>query len=398
MTDEKGSLEQKNKRKKAEELLAEQKAKKRLFGLPISTKKLIHELEVHQIELEMQNEELVQARIEAQRVSDKYEELYDFAPSMYFSLSRDGMIRELNLNAASILQKERANLINIRLGLYVSKETQPEFVQFLNNAFSSNAKETCDLDLELSDSHIKNVHLNGIVKENSEQCFVIMTNTTESRQASKDIRGSESRYHSLFENSPIPLWEMDYSRIYRKLADLKNVGILNIARYLADNPQKLIRYTLLIKVLDVNNEAIKLFKAESRETLMKSYMEIFTELTVPVFIDSLKSIMEGKNIFESEVILQTLHEEKLECLMRWSGEGSQVIISTQNITARKQAEKELDNYRENLEATIDDRTKELKERNSELQNFNRLFCGREFRIKELRDNVKELEEKLGIVR
>ncbi|MDP8321502.1 MAG: hypothetical protein RAO94_04030 [Candidatus Stygibacter australis] len=398
MKEDNKSLGQKNSWQKAEELLVEIKAKKKHLGFPKTTKKLIHELEVHQIELKMQNEELVQARFEAQKASNKYEELYDFAPSMYLTLSRDGIIKELNFNAARILRKERANLINIRFGIYVSLATRPVFEQFLNKAFNSNAKETCVLVLEVNDSSIKNVHLSGIVKEDSEQCLVIMIDTTESIQSAKELRESESRYHSLFENSPIPLWEMDYSRIFRKLADLKNTGTFDIAKYLTDNPQKLIRYALLIKVLDVNKEAIKLFKAESREILMKSYMEIFTELTVPVFIDSLKSIMEGKNIFESEVILQTLQKERLVCLSKWSGEGTQVIISTQNITARKQAEKELDNYRENLESTIEARTKELGDRNTELQNFNRVFVGREFRIKELRDKVKELEEKLGIVR
>jgi len=353
MKDENNSLDQTNWRQKAEELLAGKKAN-----------------------------------------NNRYEELYDFAPSMYFSLSREGMIRELNLNAARILQKERANLINIRLGLYVSKETRPVFEQFLNNAFSGNAKETCELVLEVNDSPPKIVLLSGIVKEDSEQCLVIMIDTTESIQTAKELRESERRYHSLFENSPIPLWEMDYSRIFRKLADLKNAGVFDIAKYFADNPQKLIRYALLIKVKDVNKEAIKLFKAVSRETMMKSYMEIFTELTVPVFIDSLKSIMEGKDIFESEVILQTLQKERLECLTRWSGEGSQVIISTQDITARKLAEKELTNYREHLEFMIEEGTKEREEMNIDMKNYDRVFVGREYRIKELRDKVKDLEAKL----
>ncbi|MDP8220218.1 MAG: transporter substrate-binding domain-containing protein [Candidatus Stygibacter frigidus] len=65
-----------------------------------------------------------------------------------------------------------------------------------------------------------------------------------------------------------------------------------------------------------------------------------------------------------------------------------------DITERKQNEEELENYRENLEALIKERTSELQESNKELVRYNKLFIGREFRIKELRDQVKELQKKL----
>ncbi|MDP8221015.1 MAG: PAS domain-containing protein, partial [Candidatus Stygibacter frigidus] len=288
MIDENSSLDPQNRRKKAEELLAEKKSQKKRFKLPITAKKLIHELEVHQIELELQNEELIQARFEAQEAGSKYEELYDFAPSSYITFGRGGVIEGLNLNAARMLEKDRSNLINKRFGQFVNQETRALFEQFLKNAFISNAHETCDLVLKVNDTPAKIVHLQGIVKVNSEHCFVIMLDTTEDGKAANELRESERRYHSLFENSPIPLWELDYSRIFRKLAELKNLGITDIERYLTENPQKLIKFVLLIKVLDVNNEAIKIFKADSREMLMKSYMKIFTELTGPVFIQSLQ--------------------------------------------------------------------------------------------------------------
>ena len=71
--------------------------------------KLIHELEVHQIELEMQNEELRLARErEAELAIEKYIELYDFVPSGYFTISKEGKIIDLNLSGANMLSKERA--------------------------------------------------------------------------------------------------------------------------------------------------------------------------------------------------------------------------------------------------------------------------------------------------
>lgn len=96
--------------------------------------KLLHELQVHQIELELQNEELSQAYLEAQALRDKYWDLYDFAPVGYFTLSAMGEILELNLCAAGMLGKERSTLINRRLGDFVQAESLAAFNQFLVSA------------------------------------------------------------------------------------------------------------------------------------------------------------------------------------------------------------------------------------------------------------------------
>ena len=91
------------------------------------TLKLIHELEVHQVELELQNEELAVAIATAQDAI----ELFDFAPSGYFTLSKEGDIIRLNITSANMLGKQRPMLLNSRLSLFVSDDTKPIFNQFL---------------------------------------------------------------------------------------------------------------------------------------------------------------------------------------------------------------------------------------------------------------------------
>jgi hypothetical protein len=87
--------------------------------------KLIHELEVHQIELELQNEELLLAKSTALDASHKYSELYDFAPSGYFTISKESKIIDLNLCGAQMLGKERSRLKNALLRFFISVETKP---------------------------------------------------------------------------------------------------------------------------------------------------------------------------------------------------------------------------------------------------------------------------------
>ncbi len=99
--------------------------------------RLLHELQVHQIELELQNEELTQAYLEAQSLRDKYWDLYDFAPVGYFTLSALGEILELNLCAASMLGKDRSTLINRRLGDFIHPDSLQSFNNFLKDASES---------------------------------------------------------------------------------------------------------------------------------------------------------------------------------------------------------------------------------------------------------------------
>ncbi|MEI6089527.1 MAG: PAS domain-containing protein [bacterium] len=139
---------------------------------------LIHELEVHQIELEMQNEELVRAKERAVTATEKYEELYDFAPSGYFTLSATGEILELNLTGANMLGKARSNLKNSKFGFFVSDDTRSTFNQFLESVFNSGTKATCEVMLAVNGSLPVNVFLTGIESDKGEQCFVNVVDIT----------------------------------------------------------------------------------------------------------------------------------------------------------------------------------------------------------------------------
>jgi PAS domain-containing protein len=102
-------------RRQAEAKLSERK--KKAAALPATQtdpQRLVHELEVHQIELEMQNEELVQSRAQVEAGLRRYTDLYDFAPAGYFTLERDGAIHQVNLAGANLLGVERGALIKRR--------------------------------------------------------------------------------------------------------------------------------------------------------------------------------------------------------------------------------------------------------------------------------------------
>jgi PAS domain S-box-containing protein len=188
-------------RKKAEEIILKQKRISPDTKLSyIETLELIHELDVHQIELEMQTEELLLAKNQAEIEADKFTELYDFAPSGYLTLSKEGEIMELNLMAAKLVGKERSHLINRRLALFVSDDTKETFSLFLDKLFESKTKETCEISLEVSGIKT-DLNLTGISSENGEETFITLIDITESKKADEAMRLSEEKYRTLFESN-----------------------------------------------------------------------------------------------------------------------------------------------------------------------------------------------------
>lgn len=108
-------------------------------------KKLTHELEVHQIELEMQNEELRSKQIEIEEARDRYLDLYDFAPVGYFTFDKKGKIVEVNLTGASLLGLPRARLIGMSFTHFLESDFINPFYAHLKRAFSSEVAETVEL-------------------------------------------------------------------------------------------------------------------------------------------------------------------------------------------------------------------------------------------------------------
>ncbi len=160
--------------------------------------KLIHELEVNQIELEMQNDELMVAKSAAQDAID----LYDFAPTSYFTLSKEGDIINLNLCAALMLGKERSYLIANRFSLFISDDTKPIFNLFFDKIFSSKTKEFCEVTLTIKGASPIWLHLTGIVTGNGEKCHITAVDITERRLAEKSLQ-------DIIANNPMSIQILD---------------------------------------------------------------------------------------------------------------------------------------------------------------------------------------------
>ena len=170
-------------RRQAEERLKEQETEDVYAQAEQDAQRLIHELQVHQIELELQNEELRQSRAEVETCLEQYTYLYDFAPVGYFTLDRNGVIRQVNLTGAQLLGVARSRLVNRRFGLLVSPETRPIFNAFIESIRESQTKETCEMVLLTEANASFYVRIEAAVPRDGEECLIAVVDITERKQA-----------------------------------------------------------------------------------------------------------------------------------------------------------------------------------------------------------------------
>ena len=116
-----------------------------------SPEAIIHELQVHQIELELQNDELRRVQLELEESRDRYQDLYDFAPVGYFTLTHKGFISEVNLTGARLLGAPRPKLINMRFGYFVAAESQDHYYEYILSVLKHDKKHVCDITLKRED-------------------------------------------------------------------------------------------------------------------------------------------------------------------------------------------------------------------------------------------------------
>lgn len=112
-----------------------------------SSQRLLHELQVHQVELEMQNTELRDVRDRMEVLLQKFTDLYDFAPVGYFSFDSRGRIIEVNMTGTTLLNLDRSQLLGARFARFIAPQSPPVFPVFLDRLFSGTEKPMCELVL-----------------------------------------------------------------------------------------------------------------------------------------------------------------------------------------------------------------------------------------------------------
>ncbi len=196
-------------RQKAEDHLKSRRTKSELQISEIAAHKLLHELEVYKIELEMQNEELRNARDSAENVLDKYSALFDFSPAGYFVLTREGIISRLNFMGAKMLGKERSKLVNVRFRQFLSHDSRNDFDDFLHDAFEFKTKTSCEVIIDKNDNLPIFIYMEGFVNADDKELLAITFDITRRKAVEKELMLSKEKMDLALENGNIGAWEWD---------------------------------------------------------------------------------------------------------------------------------------------------------------------------------------------
>lgn len=167
------------------------------------------------------------------------------------------------------------------------------------------------------------------------------------KKADEELTNSNKRYYQLFEDSPISLWEEDFSTVKMILDSIKESIGPDIRPYLASHPEVVADCSKQIRILDVNKATLVLFGAKSKEEIIRNTDTIFSEESFEAFQDELVYIAEGRTEFTWEGVNKTLDGKLLDISIKWSvfpgceNDLSRVIISMDDITERREFESRL---------------------------------------------------------
>ena len=181
-------------------------------GCSWSSAKLHHELEVHQIELEMQNQQLQIHQIELENQNEvlrrtqteldsaleRYTRLYDFAPMAYFTLDNQSHIIQANHAAAKLLDIPRSELYRQRFMALVSDHARSGFIAFLAKVLSSNQRESAEFELRLKNRSIT-VAIEAHTEPDQQHCLAIVSDISERKQTERELQLAAMVYMAIGE-------------------------------------------------------------------------------------------------------------------------------------------------------------------------------------------------------
>ena len=191
-------------RRHAEELL--RTTNRDIEAMPVrDVQQLVHELQVFQIELEMQNEELRRSQMELEAARDRYADLYDLSPAGHLTLDRAGTIVEANLRAGMLLGLNRKELIEQPLTRFVASEDQDRLHRHVQEVLKTGTRKTCELRLREKTGPFCCLYLESLAVHEEPGRIThwrtSLLDTSERKQAEQELDTQRAKLEAIIESA-----------------------------------------------------------------------------------------------------------------------------------------------------------------------------------------------------
>lgn len=166
----------------------------------------------------------------------------------------------------------------------------------------------------------------------------------ENAELYEEVRESEARYRTLFEESPVSLWIEDFSQVKARLEELRAEGVQDFAAYLGEHPEFLWETLGLLRVVEVNPATVRLYEGQSPAELLRHLPSLLPEEILPLWREELLALWEGRTEFAGMGIHRTARGRRLHVLLGWrvlpghEKDYRRVLVSVLDLTAQREAE------------------------------------------------------------
>jgi PAS domain S-box-containing protein len=299
-------------RRRAEELL--RKTKRDVTAMPVKdVQQLVHELQVHQVELEMQNEQLRRTQMELEAARDHYVELYDFSQAGHLTLDMHGKIVEANLRAGTLLGINRKELIGRPLAPFIKSDDEGTFHRHCQDILKTGTRQTCEVHLRKNASAACCLYLESLAvhKESGRITHwrTALLDISDRKLAEQALRERDAQHRAILDHSPSLIFLKDQEGRY----------------------------------LDINQQFERTFHLTRLDIIGKTDREIFPPEQAAAFHHNDLAVMKSGRPLQCEEV--ALHDDGLHTsivskfpLRQLDGTPYAVCGITTDITQRKQAE------------------------------------------------------------
>ncbi|HEX8960371.1 MAG TPA: PAS domain S-box protein [Geobacteraceae bacterium] len=287
--------------------------------------KLPHQIEAHQAELETKIQELRRSQEELEASRNKYALLYDFAPVGYFTFDREGVIQSVNLFGVRLLGVDREALINRRFDQFVADDERLLFAKFLRTIFTGQGKETCRLRLSGGDQKPQYVRIEAMVTESGEECLAVLVDITEKKMSEQALSESEYNLAKAQSMTHVGSWSFDPATGEVRASD------------------ELLRIMHLSREETTQEAFASVVHPDDTETVM-THLRLGVEHGKSYEIEHRLQFSDGTSRWVYSIVEPSVNS---------AGTVVRLYGTTQDITERKQAEVELRNKTNELQAIFD---------------------------------------------